>query len=121
MKTLLITLTCLSLSACASIVTGTTQSVSIETSPNSAQCELKNDKGKWHVSDTPASVVVQRSYEDINVTCQKGDMKGFATFKSTTKAMAMGNIVFGGAIGAGVDTATGAAFDYPSVMKVDLK
>lgn len=121
MKTLLITLTCLSLSACASIVTGTTQSVSIETSQNSAQCELKNDKGKWHVSDTPASVVVQRSYDDLIVTCHKSGLSGSASFKSTTKAMAIGNIVFGGAIGAGVDTATGAAFDYPSVMKVELK
>lgn len=121
MKKILVALLSIQLTACASIVTGTTQSVSIETSQKAARCDLQNDKGKWHVSDTPASVVVQRSYEDINVTCQKGDMKGFATFKSTTKAMALGNIVFGGAIGAGVDTATGAAFDYPSVMKVELK
>lgn len=121
MKTLLITAVCLSLSACASIVTGTTQSVSIETSPKAARCDLQNDKGKWHVSDTPASVVVQRSYNDLNVTCHKAGMSGSSSFKSTTKAMAMGNIVFGGAIGAGVDAATGAAFDYPSVMKVELK
>lgn len=121
MKTLLIALLSIQLTACASIVTGTTQSVSIETSPKAARCDLQNDKGKWHVSDTPASVVVQRSYDDLNVTCNKAGMSGSSSFKSTTKAMAMGNIVFGGAIGAGVDAATGAAFDYPSVMKVELK
>lgn len=121
MKKLLITLTCLSLSACASIVTGTTQSVSIETSPKAARCDLQNDKGKWHVSDTPASVVVQRSYDDLIVTCYKSGLSGSASFKSTTKAMAMGNIVFGGAIGAGVDAATGAAFDYQNIMMVKLK
>jgi phosphoketolase len=32
--------------------------------------------------------------------------------------MAAGNIIFGGPIGAGVDAATGAAFDYPSLIKV---
>jgi hypothetical protein len=38
--------------------------------------------------------------------------------KSSTKAMAFGNILFGGVIGAGVDVATGAAYDYPTLITV---
>lgn len=121
MKQLFILLLSIQLTACASIVSGATQPISIDTEPASARCELKNDKGVWHVSDTPASVVVHRSYEDLRVTCNKGSMSGAASFKSTTKAMAFGNILVGGAIGAGVDASTGAAYDYPDTMTVRLK
>ena len=34
--------------------------------------------------------------------------------------MALGNIVFGGVIGAGVDMSTGAAYDYPAVIVVEI-
>jgi hypothetical protein len=34
--------------------------------------------------------------------------------------MAFGNILFGGVIGAGVDVATGAAYDYPAVIEIDM-
>ena len=34
--------------------------------------------------------------------------------------MAFGNILFGGVIGAGVDIATGAAYDYPELIVVEV-
>jgi phosphoketolase len=37
---------------------------------------------------------------------------------SSTKGMAFGNILFGGPIGAGVDMASGAAYDYPNLITV---
>lgn len=39
---------------------------------------------------------------------------------SKTKGMAFGNIVFGGVIGAGVDMADGAAYDYPNEINMNL-
>ena len=45
---------------------------------------------------------------------------GLASVKSSTKAMAFGNILFGGFIGVGVDAATGAAYDYPELILVDM-
>lgn len=100
---------------CASIVNGQNQPISVNTSSvEGASCELQNDKGKWYVPSTPGSVTVHRSYNDLNITCKK---KGFkSTYKkvaSSTKAMAFGNIIFGGAIGAGIDMADGSAYDYP--------
>lgn len=41
--------------------------------------------------------------------------------EQSTKAMAAGNIIFGGIIGAGVDVATGAAYDYPAVITNSLE
>jgi hypothetical protein len=124
MRSLSIVLSCLiCLSGCASIVGGHNQSISIDTRHNDqplsgATCELRNDKGSWYVT-TPGSVTVGRSYSDLTVVCEKeGVDKGMTSVKSSTKALAFGNILIGGVIGAGVDIATGAAYDYPTLITV---
>lgn len=111
-------------SGCASIVTGHNQSVSVETRSKEGQvvmganCKLTNDKGTWFVT-SPGSVSVHRSYDDMLVNCEKdGQEPGLANVKSSTKGMAFGNILFGGIIGAGVDVASGAAYDYPALFTV---
>ena len=112
-----------SLSGCASIVSGTSQVVSVETLQKSdaiagASCKLENDKGVYYVT-TPGTVTVHRAYGDMHVKCEKtGVPDGLAVVKSATKGMMAGNILFGGFIGAGVDAASGAAYDYPTLFKV---
>ncbi len=112
-------------SGCASIVSGTSQSVSVETRKMGAQviganCKLTNDKGTWFVT-SPGSVVVNRSYNELAVRCEKEGLDpGLVTAKSFTKGMAFGNILFGGVIGAGVDMSTGAAYDYPALFAVEM-
>lgn len=110
---------------CASIVTGHNQPVSVETRAKGAMvreasCKLENDKGTWFVT-TPGSVTVRRSFADLHVRCEKDRHEpGILTVKSSTKAMAFGNAIFGGLVGAGVDIATGAAYDYPSLITVEM-
>lgn len=110
---------------CASITTGQNQSLSVETHADGkpvagASCKLENDKGTWYAT-SPGTAVVRRSYNDINVRCEKsGHEPGVTVAKSSTKAMAFGNILFGGIIGAAVDAGSGAAYDYPSIIAVDL-
>lgn len=110
---------------CASIVSGSNQSISVETKNDGgsvvgASCRLTNNKGTWYVT-TPGSTTVQRSFEDLGVTCTKQEHEErTVAIKSTTKAMAFGNILFGGVIGVGVDVATGAAYDYPPVVSIAL-
>eukprot|EP01036_Dinobryon_divergens_P044349 gene44349-59166_t len=112
-----------SLTGCASIVNGQNQSVSVETRVDTgpvvgAYCTLNNNKGTWFVT-TPGSATVQRSFEDLSVKCTKDQMEpGMTSVKSATKGMAFGNILFGGPIGAGVDMASGAAYDYPNLITV---
>lgn len=111
------------LAGCASIVSGTSQIVSVETHQPSgkvdgASCKLENEKGVYYVT-TPGTVTVRRAYGDMTVRCEKPGMEaGIASIKSSTKGMAFGNVIFGGVIGAGVDVASGAAYDYPNLFQV---
>lgn len=110
---------------CASIVNGQNQSISVVSKNRSddlsgAKCSLVNDKGTWYAT-TPGSVTVRRSYNNLTVSCTaEGVDPGVAMVKSSTKPMAFGNIIFGGIIGAGVDISTGAAYDYPDVVTVQM-
>jgi hypothetical protein len=110
---------------CASIVSGHNQSLSVQALAGGkpvqgASCALSNDKGTWYVT-TPGSAVVNRSFADLSVKCEKPDYESaFTSVKSSTKAMAFGNILIGGVIGAGVDIATGAAYDYPNDISVEM-
>jgi hypothetical protein len=109
-------------SGCASIVNGNHQPVSVDTgNVQNAKCELSNNKGTYFVN-TPGTVIVGRSFDAISVTCQKnGYHTTVKTVGSNTKAMAFGNILFGGVIGAGVDMADGAAYDYPTNISVQMR
>ncbi len=113
------------LGGCASLTTGQTQSISVETRTDAgpvsgAQCRLSNNKGTWFVT-TPGSASVQRSFEAMAVRCEKEQHEpGIASVQSSTKAMAFGNILFGGIIGGAVDISTGAAYDYPNLITVLL-
>lgn len=113
------------LPGCASIVAGQNQSLSVDVRNEvgeqaGAKCTLINDKGTWYVT-TPGSVTVRRSYEDLSVACASdADLAATGQVRSSTKAMAFGNILFGGVIGVGVDVATGAAYDYPPLILLSL-
>lgn len=108
--------------ACASVVEGNRQTVSVETPPvQEARCTLVNDGGTYFVSSTPGSVTVTRSAQDLVVTCERSGFEGrTVSVSSTTKALAFGNILAGGLIGAAIDRGTGAAFDYPALITVPL-
>jgi hypothetical protein len=110
------------LSGCASIVNGTHQRLTIVTAPvTDAHCLLTNDKGRWFVGKTPASVVVRRSSNNLLISCEKKKgVKGCISIKPEAKGMVLGNAFFGGVVGAGVDVASGAAFDYPQTIIVPL-
>lgn len=62
-------------SGCASIVSGSQQSISVETRQKglmvkNATCKLNNTRGTWYVN-TPGSVTVSRSFEDLAIQCEK--------------------------------------------------
>lgn len=125
MKRLLVIGAVLLNAGCASIVSGVNQSVSVEARTErgpvlGVPCKLENDKGAWLVM-APGSVTVQRSITDLLVVCEKeGFPVGQVTALSATKGMAFGNIMFGGLLGVGVDVATGAAYDYATMITVML-
>lgn len=121
MKKLLALTALVTLSACASIADGKNQSISITTDPSEAKCQLTNDKGTWYVPETPGSVTIQRSVQDVTVECKKDKLEGTVRAASTTKGMAFGNILFGGLPGMIIDRNNGSSFDYPLQIHVVMK
>ena len=111
------------LSGCASIVSGTTQLVTVEARNQGqlvtgATCKLQNAKGVFYVT-SPGTVSVHKSRDDLIVQCDKENIKpGLVSIKSSVKGMTFGNILVGGLIGVAVDQSSGAAFDYPAAIMV---
>jgi hypothetical protein len=111
------------LMGCATLTGSSTQSVSVETVERSghrimgAECRLNNDKGIWTVK-APTHVQVGRSGEDLSVHCTaEGHEPGLVKVISRANGGMVGNVVFGGVVGALVDN-SGAGYDYPAVIRV---
>lgn len=111
-----------SLSACATLVNGTSQTVTISTAPPGATCTVDRMGARiGAVPQTPGSLRLDKSKNDLSVTCSKS---GFQTANITRApsfgAATLGNIIAGGVIGLVVDAASGASYDYPADIRLDL-
>jgi hypothetical protein len=85
-----------------------------------ADCVLTNDKGSWRLP-APGDLQVSRSNKPMKIECRQAGMPpGQLSVESSTRAAMFGNILLGGVIGAGVDYANGAAFEYPGVAVVTM-
>lgn len=111
---------------CASITNSKLQPVSVNAFTKNgdevedARCSLMNDKGTWYIN-TPGSVTIQKSYSDMVVMCRKKGMSaGSITVVSASNGGVWGNILAGGIIGYAVDASSGAGFDYPTMMNVEM-
>lgn len=114
----------IALSGCATLVEGTTQSVSVNTTPaQGAQCTLTNSQGTWYLN-SPGSVVVHKTKTDLDITCRKpGYAAGHVVATSHLGAMTAGNAalgVGGVVVGMPVDAISGANFYYDNPIEVPL-
>lgn len=112
------------LSGCATITKEKTQVLTVTTSCanktiSGANCSLTNEAGAWQVV-TPNPVQIHKAYNDLSVVCKVGKSSASKTVESSANGGAWGNILFGGLIGFFVDTNTGAGFDYPTMLSLDL-
>jgi uncharacterized protein YceK len=112
------------LTGCASISSGTLQTVGVSTETASgvditqANCTLKNEKGTWNTT-TLNNVTVHKAAGDLLVECNKqGYPKGTLRAISRAGAGLAGNLLFGGPIGAVIDHSNGAAYYYPIDLSV---
>lgn len=108
-------------SGCATIVQGTTETVSVNTVPEEgASCTLQNSEGTWYVT-TPGSTTVHKTKNDLSVDCQKaGFAPGHIVATSHFGGTTAGNILAGGVIGLGIDAASGANYYYDNPISVSL-
>jgi hypothetical protein len=125
MRILGIVALCAALGGCASVTRGTTENISISTTPSGAQADIAGlDIPTACV--TPCVVQAKRN-ADVTVTISK---EGFEPqiipltkeIPGTGAAGFAGNILLGGPIGMGVDAVTGAATDHkPNPVIVTLQ
>jgi hypothetical protein len=111
-----------SLAGCGTITQGTSQNITITSTPPGGHCDLTR-KGE-HVATldaTPGSVKVDKTKNDILMTCtMAGYQPATVNLESGYGAGTFGNIILGGVIGWGIDSATGADNKYPSSAQVNF-
>lgn len=110
---------------CASVTRGTTENISISSTPSGATAEVSGlDVPTSCV--TPCAVVAKRS-ADITVTVNKEGYEPQVIpltkeVPPTGAAGFAGNLLLGGVVGMGVDAVTGAAVDHkPNPVIVTLQ
>jgi hypothetical protein len=110
------------LSACATMIEGTSDNITVTTTPAGATCTVDREGQRvGAVAATPGSIRVDKSRHDLSVTCGK---EGYVSSTSTVEASFTGttfaNILLGGVVGVVVDAASGANSKYPADIRVDL-
>ena len=110
------------LPACATVVEGTSDNVTLSTNPAGATCTVdRNGERVGVVATTPGSIRLHKSRHDLVVACTKrGYQPSTVTASSRFTGTTFGNILAGGAVGVVVDAASGANNRYPSEVRVDL-
>jgi hypothetical protein len=111
-------------SGCASVTQGTTHTLRIEAETaqgqviDGADCELSNDQGTM-TARSGSSTIVRRSSKDMEIRCIRvGLPDASARLVSRANAGLAGNVILGGAIGAMLDHSSGAAYTYPTWIKL---
>jgi hypothetical protein len=122
MKKIILLVAVAALSACSSIVEGTSQELVINTNPEGANCALiREGQVIGRVSETPGGITIKKSKHDITVECKK---KGYQTAKFFNKSdvagATVGNVLLGGGIGWAIDSANGADNKYTTPMNITL-
>lgn len=118
----IISLSIFCLSGCASIVSGTTQSISVNTNPPGASCQVNQGiRPVGSVSMTPGGFTVKKTRDDLQLICKKeGYQDSSHIIISDLEPWVFGNVVLGGLIGLGVDWGTGAWNRYDEAVNMSL-
>ena len=114
------------LSSCASILDGTSQEITVNTSPSDASCVFyREGVAIGTVPNTPGILNVKRRKYDIEIKCDKpGYIQATYRNHSGTSAMIAGNIaadiLLTGGLSSIVDSASGADNRYDPVVNLTL-
>ena len=102
---------------CASIIHGTSQDINISSSPDNAEVWIDGAR----MGATPTKVTLKRKDSHIVTVKKDGFKDATATIETETSAWIIGNIIFGGIIGCGIDFITGGAYDLkPERLDINM-
>jgi len=102
---------------CATIIHGTTQEIDITSAPDQAEVWIDGAR----MGTTPTKVTLKRN-GTFQVTVKKeGYKEATVKISGTTSAWIIGNVIFGGIIGCGIDFISGGAYDLkPERVDINL-
>lgn len=124
MKKILLAASLVTLGACSTVTTGTSQPFTVNTAEvNGATCDLVDSKGaRWTVTNTPETREITKGDGPLTVTCSKAGYKtASVTVEEYFAGATLGNVILGGGIGLVVDAASGAAQEYPDEVTLWLE
>lgn len=112
MKPFLAALTALCLGACATVVRGTSEDVSITSEPAGAAVKLSTGV----TCETPCALKIERKQEFVAAFAKPGyapqEIPVGTRVAGSGVATSAGNILLGGVIGVGVDAYSGATLEH---------
>jgi hypothetical protein len=125
MRILCVAVLCAALCGCASVSRGTSETISVATTPSGAEATISG-LDQPTVCTTPCAFIASRSADIVVSIAKEGyEPQVVPLSKEVTGsggATFAGNLLLGGVIGMGVDAATGAAMDHkPNPVIVTLK
>jgi hypothetical protein len=103
----------LALSACASVIEGTTQQIVVNTNPPGADCGLYREEGARiaAIQKPPGKALIEKTKNDIWIVCVKPGYQQATYFNHSGVAGAAFVNVIGGVFTLGISTVIGAAVD----------
>lgn len=119
----------LALTGCATIISGSTQAITIKSVPEAAKLSITNKSGeKVHTGETPATVTLKRGAgffqpQHYEITLEKdGYQTKTVSVSGTLNGWYIGNLIFGGPLGILIiDPLTGAMYSLtPSEVNAGL-
>lgn len=107
---------------CSTIVEGTSQEIVVNTNPSGASCDLiREGVSIAKVGPTPGTATVRKTKHDIAIECElAGYHKATYYNKSDVAGATFGNILLGGVVGWGIDSAAGADNKYETPVNINL-
>lgn len=113
----------LPLGGCATILSGRSQEMTINTAPAGADCDIvRLGKGDLVARvKTPQTITLRKTKHDLRITCTKpGYQETTHLVKSEIEGASWGNIILGGGIGWAIDSAGGADNKYARYVNISL-
>ena len=125
MRLILAAALCVALGGCASVTRGTTENISIASTPSGAQADVAGLDIPT-VCVTPCVVQAKRSADIVVTVSKEGYEPQIVPLTKDVSGSGgagfAGNLLLGGLVGMGVDAATGAAMDHkPNPVIVTLQ
>ena len=110
------------LPGCATIIDGTTQTVTVRTAPVGATCSvLRGPDTLGTIAATPGTILLHRERPDLTVVCDKpGWERSVTTIPSKFTGVTVGNLFVGKLVGVVVDEATRANYRYDQYPIIEL-